>query len=316
MQLQHLGRYRLVAPLPVESSAWRMFTARLEDDPDPAAPADITPPSFVVKLMEPGRGGDGPGRRARFDHEVKLLTAANHPCIPTLHASGEQDGVPYMVIDRVDGVDLARLCGHENGATPRAVSKEIAVYVLGQLADAVRHLHELEGDDGKLLDVVHRDLHQKNVVLSKSGDIMLADISTARSRWLAREHDEPNVGALPYQAPERLVGDQIATQQSDLFALAVILWELLRGQRCFTGEPAAVRDAILKFEPAHPSRRIAGLSPKLGEILRKNLDRDPSRRYADAYQMLQRLAQAPEARAAEQSREALAELVASAGPPK
>jgi serine/threonine protein kinase len=314
MQLQHLGRYRLVAPLPVESTAWRMFTARLEDDPDPATPADATPPSFVVKLMEPGRGGDGPGRRARFDHEVKLLTSANHPCIPTLHASGEQDGVPYMVIDRVDGVDLARLCGHGDGATPRALGKEIAVYVLGQLADAVRHLHELESEDGKLLDVVHRDLHPAHVVLSKSGDVLLADISTAKSKWLAREHDTLDVGALAYRAPERLTGDEVATQQSDLFSLAVILWELLRGQRCFTGDAAAVKDAILKFEPAHPSRRVAGLSPKLGEILRKNLDRDPARRYADAYQMLQRLAQAPEARAAEQSREALAELVRSAGP--
>jgi serine/threonine protein kinase len=310
MQLQHLGRYRLVAPLPVESAACRLFTARLEDDPEPAG--DGAAATFVVKLMEPGRGSDGPGRRARFDHEVKLLSAANHPCIPTLHAAGEQDGVPYMVIDRIEGLPLSTLCGHDG--TPRALGKEIAVYVLGQLADAVRHLHELESEDGKLLDVVHRDLHPAHVVLSKSGDVLLADISTAKSKWLAREHDTLDVGALAYRAPERLTGDEVATQQSDLFSLAVILWELLRGQRCFTGDAAAVKDAILKFEPAHPSRRVAGLSPKLGEILRKNLDRDPARRYADAYQMLQRLAQAPEARAAEQSREALAELVRSAGP--
>jgi serine/threonine-protein kinase len=314
MQLQHLGRYRLVAPLPVENAACRMFTARLEDEAERDRAEDGADPSFVVKLMEAGRGGDGPGRRARFEHEVKLLSATNHPCIPTLHASGEQDGVPYMVIDRVDGVDLATLCGHVK-PPPRALGKEIAVYVLGQLADAVRHLHELESEDGKPLDVVHRYLAPGHVVLSRTGDVMLADLSSARSRWLAREHDDADVGALAYRAPERLTGDRVATQRSDLFSLAVILWELLRGQRCFPGDANAVREAIGKFEPAHPSRRVPGLSPKLGEILRKNLDRDPSRRYADAYQMLQRLAQAPEARAAEQSREALAELVSSAGPP-
>jgi len=306
MQLQHLGRYRLVAPLPVESAAFRLFSAQLEDEPE-------APPSFVVKLMEAGRGSDGPARRARFEHEVKLLGSVNHPCIPQLHAAGEQDGVPYLVIDRIEGVDLATLCGLA-GPSPRALGKEMAVFVLGQLADAVRHLHELESEDGKPLDVVHRDLCPTRVVLTKSGDVVLTDLSTARSRWLAREHDDPDVGTLAYRAPERMPqagGDAVASQQSDLFSLAVVLWEVLRGQRCFPGSDDAVREAMAKFEPAHPSRRVAGLSPKLAEILRKNLDRDPARRYADAYQMLQRLAQAPEARAAEQSREALAELVES-----
>jgi eukaryotic-like serine/threonine-protein kinase len=87
---------------------------------------------------------------------------------------------------------------------------------------------------------------------------------------------------------------------------------MLRGQRCLAGpDEASTRENIARFDIAQPARRVPGLSPKLGEVLRKNLDRDPARRYGDAYQMLQRLAQAPEAQAAERSREALAELVSS-----
>ncbi len=312
MELQHLGRYRLVAPFVVEPTGEgrrtsRFFVARHEDE------ADDGPPTYLVKLHEPGRGAEGDARRARFEHESRLLRAFNHPSIPTVHAAGEQDGLPYIVMDRVDGIDLARLCGH-HGSSPRPLAKEVAVYVLGQIVDAVRHVHELEIDDevgSGSLEVVHRDLCPSNVICSRSGDVVLVDFGAAKSRWLAREHDDPRAGELAYQAPER-ASDGVADARTDLFSLAVMLWELLRGQRCLAGaDEAATRENIARFDIAQPARRVPGLSPKLGEVLRRNLDRDPERRYGDAYQMLQRLAQAPEAGAAERSREALAELVVS-----
>jgi serine/threonine-protein kinase len=89
-----------------------------------------------------------------------------------------------------------------------------------------------------------------------------------------------------------------------------MLWEMLKGQRCLAGESEArTRENIGRFDIGQSSRRVSGLSPKLSEILRRNLDRDPGRRYSSAYQMLQRLAQSPEAQAAEASRAELAALV-------
>jgi serine/threonine protein kinase len=120
-------------------------------------------------------------------------------------------------------------------------------------------------------------------------------------------------GDLAYMAPERLTEAGTATEHSDLFALAVLLWEMLRGERCLAGpDEASTRENITRFEIAQASRRVPGLSPKLSEILRKNLDRDPGRRYGSAYQMLQRLAQAPEAQVAEQSRAELGARVRAA----
>lgn len=311
MELQHLGRYRLVAPLAVDSKVSRFFLATHDDEPDS--------PGYLVKLLVAGRGAEGDARRARFEHEIRLLRALNHPAVPTVHAAGEQDGQPYIVMDRIDGVDLATLCGHRSDA-PRPLSKELAVYVLAQIVDVVRQLHEIEVVDESGRDVslqaVHRDICPANILCSRAGDVLLADFGSARSRWLGREYDDPRAGTFAYQAPERWLADGQADARSDLFSLALVLWELLRGQRCTTAiDEAGARDAIARFDISHPGRRVSGLSPKLGEVVRKNLDRDPARRYEDAYQMLQRLAQAPEAQGAERAREALGELVTQvAGP--
>jgi serine/threonine-protein kinase len=244
-----------------------------------------------------------------------LLKAFNHPSIPTLHASGEQDGVAFMVMDRVNGIDLATVLGHREGRA-QPLAKEVAVYIMGQLADALRHVHTIElldEDEPQSLGIVHRDIRPSNVLLSPGGDAVLIGFGAARSQWLEPEHDDRMAGDLAYMAPERLTEAGTATEHSDLFALAVLLWEMLRGERCLAGpDEASTRENITRFEIAQASRRVPGLSPKLSEILRKNLDRDPGRRYGSAYQMLQRLAQAPEAQVAEQSRAELGARVRAA----
>ncbi len=307
MELRGLGRYRLVDDVPGPSPHARYHRARHEDEPD-----DGSEPAYVAKLLAAGRGPDAALRRGQFEHEIRLLKSFNHPCIPTLHASGDQDGIAYMVIDRVDGVSLGTLLGHGTGK-PRTLHRDVAVYVLGQLVDAIRHVHSLEyleAGEPTPLGVVHRDLGPHSVWVSRRGDVILDDFSLARSEWLPPEHDEPNAGTLATMAPERLAPGARATEASDLFAMAAMLWECVRGERLFQGkDDAATREAIERFDISQPSRRVAGLSPKLGEVMRKNLDRDPARRYANAYQMLQRLAQAPEAKAAERSRQALAQAV-------
>ena len=309
MELRGLGRYRLADEFSGPSPHARYHHARHEDET-----GDDTP-GYVAKLLTPGRGEQGQRQRGQFEHETRLLKSFNHPCIPTLHASGDQDGVAYMVLDRVDGVSLSRLLHHHTD-TPRPLTKEIAVYVMGQLVDAVRHVHSLEYlDEGEPapLSVIHRDLGPHNVWVSRSGDVILYDFSVTSSAWLPAEHDEPGAGSLAYMAPERLAPGGHANEKTDLFGMASILWECLRGQRLFQGATdAATREAIERFDISQPSRRVPGLSPKLSEIVRKNLDRDPARRYTGAYQMLQRLAQAPEAKVAEQSRQALAALVTEA----
>src|SRR5690606_41725870 len=94
-----------------------------------------------------------------------------------------------------------------------------------------------------------------------------------------------------------------------------MLWEMLRGERCFkAASELETMDEIVRFDIAHSSRRVTGLSSKLSEVLRRNLDRDPERRYPDAYKVLQRLSQSPEAGGAERARQGLPRLAAEAAP--
>jgi serine/threonine-protein kinase len=189
---------------------------------------------------------------------------------------------------------------------------------MGQLADALRHIHSLEymeAGEPTPLDCVHRDVTPANVMLSRRGDVVLRGFAAARSQWLPPEHDDPMAGDLAYMAPERIADGGKADMRTDLFSLAVVLWEMLRGERCLARSThAETRDEIMRFDISQSGRRVTGLSPKLSEIVRRNLDRDPNRRYPDAYKMLQRLAQSPEAQAAETSRERLGKLVSELAP--
>jgi serine/threonine protein kinase len=336
MELHSLGGYRLLEPVPLLNSISRLFLARPDD-----APADA-PASVVAKVLMPGVGEEFTMLKAQFAHEANLLRSFSHPGIPSLRAAGTQHGVDFFVIDYVAGVDLAVLLGHEQD-DPRALSKELAVYIMGQLADALRYVHGFEipidaglegaseptagdaGDDDdegdavneddefEYLDVLHRDLCPANVFLSVDGDVVLGDFGSASSKWLAPELTASEAGHIAYKAPERVTGSGKATVKSDLFSLAVMLWEMLRGERCFkAASELETMDEIVRFDISHSSRRVTGLSSKLSEVLRRNLDRDPERRYPDAYKVLQRLSQAPEAAGAERARHELARLVGEA----
>ncbi len=312
MLQQRIGNFSLVAPLPSHGVASRVYTARHHNDT-----ASAETPAYFVKLLLPAPGEAAEHLRAQFDHEIALLSAFNHPAIPSVHEEGVADGIRYIVMDYIEGVDLATLLGHHENS-PRGLSKEIAVYIMGQLADALRYVHgfaHLDRETGveTPLGLVHRDIAPSNVVLSRHGDVLLVDYNSAHGRWLATEHDMSQTGQKAYMAPERIIGTTDATPLSDLFSMAVILWEMLKGQRCFKADTELkTMDAIVRFDISHSGRRVTGLSSKLSEIVRKNLDRDPSRRYTGAYQMLQRLAQSPEARSAEQARAELAAMVVAA----
>jgi len=308
MELHSLGGYRLVQPVPTKNTVCRHYLARRDEAPE-------GPPGYLVKMLMPGDGAQQALYEAQFEHEAQLLAAFNHPGIPTLHAHGAQDGVRFMVMDYIDGVDLATLLGHA-AQDPRALSKEIAVYLLGQLADAVRHVHTFDTEeDGEFvpLDCLHRDICPANIVLSKDGDVVLIDFGSASSKWLSPEMTAGQAGTKAYMAPERVIGGGEATVHTELFSLAVVLWEILKGQRCLWAEDELkTMEAIARFDISHSSRRVSGLSSKLSEIVRRNLDRDPGRRYISAKQVLQRLAQSPEAASAEKSRLELAGLVSEA----
>ncbi len=306
MEIHVLGGLELVDAHPARTGPIRCFRAR------PAG--DDGPPTHFVKVRWPERGGGEALRAAQFAHEADLLGRLNHPAIPALLTGRrEQDGVEFFAMEYFEGVPLSHLVFGRDGQPP-GLTRPQAVYVAAQIADALRCVHELADvdEDGTMrpLDAVHRDVTPDNVIVTPEGNVILIDFSIADSVLLPEAHKAPGAGTLGYMAPERLRTPATADHRSDLFSLAVVLWEMIRGERCFAGDdPAAVLDAVMAFDMRRVSHRITGLSSRLSEVLRKNLDPSPERRFERAYDVLRRLSQATEAAEAETARNTLAERV-------
>ena len=310
MERSRIGDYLPVKRLTTGGPGFVHLFATRADEPS-------TSPEFFIKMVQPPTDeAAGAVVEAQFEHELQLMKALNHPNVPSILADGEEDGLRYYVTERVIGVDLATLLGHRQNEV-RGLSAPICVYLMAQVTNALVALHGIEvlGDDNEPtpIDALHRDICPANILLSTDGDALLTDFGSASSTWLAREHTVRDVGARAYMAPERVIGGGEASVATELFGMAVMLWEMLRGERCLRGEDdLRTMENIARFEITNAQNRISGLSTRLNEVVRRNLDQDPNRRFATSYQMLARLSQARESEHAGTAREELGQMVAQA----
>lgn len=218
-----------------------------------------------------GSGGEG---KARFLREARAAAKLQHPGIVTVHEVGEHDGVPFIVSDFVEGIDLAEWM-RSNQCPP-----ELAAQMCAQMADALQHAH----DRG----VIHRDFKPHNVLRDSAGTLKLTDFGLAKvlEEETLTSSDNQIMGTLPYMSPEQARGQsQLVSHSTDIYSLGVLLYELLAGQRPFRGEPTTVLRGILSETPTRPSS-LTGLVPRdLETICLKALEKSPEKRYAAAADM-------------------------------
>ena len=218
-----------------------------------------------------GEGTPAPDREtarvleARLTREADALARLDHPNVVAFYGTGEQDGLSYLVTEYVYGHPLRQRL--DLGPLPPSEAAD----VLTQLAGAVDAAHA-EG-------ILHRDIRPTNVLLRRDGRVKLADFG------LARQPGDATVtlmGALvgepAYLAPERLRGGA-ASPASDLWALGVLLYEMLAGRAPFEGANfPLVAHQIVMGAPAP----LSGVSPALQAVLDRALEKDPARRYGSA----------------------------------
>ncbi len=206
----------------------------------------------------------------RFARERDILAALQHPNIARLYDAGEAaDGQPWLALEFVDGVPITE---HVRRA---ALDKRAVVRLMLQVLGAVQHAH------ANL--VIHRDLKPGNVLVGAEGRAMLLDFGIAKllqpDEGEAGETELTRVGGRAltpaYAAPEQLSGAPVSIA-TDLWALGVLLYELLCGERPFGGERQALERAILEAEPKPPH----GLPPDLATVVLKALKKVPAERYA------------------------------------
>jgi tRNA A-37 threonylcarbamoyl transferase component Bud32 len=246
----------------------------------------------ALKVLRPHLR-DAAAFTARFTREARLAAALRHPNVVPVVDFGVADGLPYLAMELVDGPDLRR--GVEAGARlARPLPPRLAVHVALQVARGLAHAHGLTHPDGSALRLVHRDVSPQNILLSRSGEVRLADFGIATAA-LAEAETAPGSlrGKLAYLAPELLDGGE-PDARADIFALAVVLWELLAGRRLFLGASDAetlgrVRRCLVPLPPADPTGDVP---PAVWEAMAPALTRTPAERDADASALAARLAAA------------------------
>jgi serine/threonine protein kinase len=210
----------------------------------------------------------------RFAREQQIGQELDHPGIVKT-IGGAQRSRPYMVIEWVEG-RLLRSILNEEGKLP----VERAVAITLSICDALDYMHKH--------GVVHRDLKPENIMVGADDSIKLIDFGIAMkedARRLTFTGLSPALGTPDYIAPEQVKG-QRGDQRSDIYALGVMLYEMLAGQPPYAGpNPLAVMNERLLHDP-EPIRKLnPEVSPELEEILCRALERDPRHRYATAAEM-------------------------------
>lgn len=221
----------------------------------------------VIKTLKAELIGE-PELERMFLEEARLQARLSHRNLVQAHDVGTTDGRPWARLDYVDGLDLAGL------GVP--LPEDVVRFVAGEVALGLHALHEATDDVGRPLGVVHRDVSPGNVLVSRWGEVKLADFGIARATQL-REQTRGGVrkGTYAYMSPEQVSGRAL-TSASDQFALATLVVELLTGARPFDGAtPLQTMDRIR--EAQMPS--LAAVSSAMREALQRAFAADPSARF-------------------------------------
>jgi len=225
-----------------------------------------------------------------FIDEARLARHLRHPGIARVYEFGRFRGIYFIAFEFVPGPTLQQLqqhCKEHVGHIPIPVVVEIASQVL----DALDHAHNVKNELGFPMGIVHRDVSPSNVIVSSSGQVKLIDFGLAKTKQ-SSVHSQTGVikGKLNYVAPEYLISGKIDARV-DLWALGVVMYELLTGQRLFdAAEQGTILERVRSMPIPPPSRVNPEVPRDVDQIVLTALARDPDKRWQRASDMRDALA--------------------------
>jgi serine/threonine protein kinase len=231
----------------------------------------------VIKKVIPEKSDEGKAKR--FLDEAKVVLRLAHSGLVNTFDAGQVEREFYIAMEMVEGKDLREVWNRCVRVKHR-IPIEVALHVAREVARALFYVHTY-GE----LNLVHRDVAPPNIMLAYNGDVKLTDFGLARSA-LKQEHTQPGVvfGRAAYLAPEQARGE-VADPGTDVYSLAVVLWELLTGHQYLqiAGlDPAAALAMVRHPKPMPPSTRAPWVTPALDEVLMRALAPDRNKRFASA----------------------------------
>jgi serine/threonine-protein kinase len=253
------GRYRLIAPLGEGGMAtlWRAVDEQLDRE-------------VAVKLLREQFSSDA-GFAARFKQEARSAGSLSHPNIVPVYDYGTDgtDGIQFIVMQLIEGQDLATILRERT-----VLSTDDAVKVAIGVASALEVAHRR--------GIVHRDVKPGNILITDDGDVKVTDFGIARAvSEASMTVTGTTLGSVHYFSPEQARGDEV-TGASDVYALGIVLYEMLTGRRPFEGDSAAGVALKRLTEDPQPPTAHRPVPAGLSAIVMRALERDPARRFPDA----------------------------------
>jgi serine/threonine protein kinase len=244
-----------------------------------------------------------------FIDEARIAASLTHVNIAQVLEFGEVGGQYYLAMELVEGADLARLSDAAR-ARGRRLPVEVVDFVVAEAARGLAYAHDKRGRDGAPLAIVHRDVSPQNILVSFAGEVKLADFGIAKAIGKLHKTESGAVmGKLRYMSPEQVLGEPLDAR-SDLFALGVVMHEMLTGKTLFDGDnPGRVAEQIKTCEVPPPSATVPEVPAALDQVCLKLLQRKPADRYQHAAEVARDLAKLPSV-----SREDLGALVQELAP--
>jgi serine/threonine-protein kinase len=285
-QERKVGRYAIQGEIATGGMATVHFGRLL-------GPAGFTR-SVAIKRLHPQYAKD-PHFVSMFLDEARLASRILHPnVVPILDVVAE-GGELFLVMEFVPGEALSKLFRK----TPEGVPTSIAIAIGVGMLEGLHAAHEARAEDGKPLEIVHRDVSPQNLLIGSDGVARLIDFGVAKAVGNATMTRDGQIkGKVAYMAPEQIRAEPV-DRRADIYAASVVLWELVTGKRFLdeAGSEAALVLATLTKEAAPPSSVRAEVPRELDAALLRGLARAPGDRYATAREMAQALekVQAPAA---------------------
>ncbi len=256
--LERLGKYEL------RGSLGKGAMGTVYDAWDPGIARRVA----IKTIPLPQGDKDAADAYDRFRREAQAAGRLSHSGIVAVYDSGEAEGVAYIVMELVEGESLKSLLDREHRLSP---SK--AVEVMTGLLDALSYSH------GR--GVIHRDVKPTNIMLTKAGDVKIADFGIARIENSEMTQVGTIMGSPAYMSPEQFMG-QAVDARTDVYSSGVVLYQLLTGEKPFQGGMTAIMHKVLHTDPPRPSEVSVTAPPALDTVIATAMARRPEDRYASA----------------------------------
>ena len=273
VQGKKIGQYELLAQLTVGGMSQLFLGASTDGD----GPRQLV----VIKRIQPDSASDE-NFISMFLDEARITASFNHPSITRVLDLGEDDGRLFVAMELIAGANLNDVfdaCASQQEVLPMGFSAA----VIHDCATALHYAHTFRTPAGVDGSVIHRDVAQKNIMVTYDGEVKLLDFGIAKVRnAISRTKAGTVKGTAGYMSPEQVRGE-VVDPRSDVFSLGIVLWEMITGRRLFSAGSEAEEMRLILTRPIEAPHDVADWIPEsLSKVAMRALARKKEERFASA----------------------------------